>query len=750
MKNKTLINLSLFATLLLSYGVAKAQINFLPSDSILVIKNSDTLSLAWAGGINSGQISTIDLDLDGQEDIVIFDRSDKRVIPLLNIGGPNEIKYKYAPEYIQQFPASIGWMLLRDFDLDDKKDVFYSNSGGAISVQKNNSITNLTFSDYLINMKSDQHPGGDIGIYIPTSDIPSISDIDNDGDLDILTFGVLGYALEYHRNMSEETYGNNDTLDYVLKNNCWGHFLEIGTNTNSLKLYDTCNYNVPNAEGGGNFGGGNRHAGSTVTAFDNNGDSVADLMLGDVSFNNIVMALNGGTQPGQNSSLTYQDTTFPSYDTSVNLAIFPGTFLEDIDNDGIKDLLVTTNATNLVENTESVWFYKNTGTNSIPNFNFKKKALFQDQMIELGNESIPAIFDHNGDGLMDLIVSNYGYFNRDSVTYDCKLSLYLNIGTVSKPVFEFVTDDYQNIFSLNLGTWLYPTFGDLDGDGDMDMVLGNSEGYLHYFTNSGGAGNPAVFTLTSSRIKDDLAATIDVGQFSAPQLFDYDNDNDLDLIIGKVNGWIRYYENTGTTTAYTFKKITDSLGRVELHEAWDIFGATTGYNAPNFFRNGSTVELYCGTHSGGIYKFTGINPSNPRQTFIIDTVIRNGEIGRRSSPAVYDFKNDGKLDMIIGNTKGGLNFYTQQNGFLTVKKIEPKIDFKLYPNPANESIFVELDPTESQNNTIRIYSITGNLIQVEQAEIGITTISVNNYAKGVYFLTVSTDKGQKTKRFVVQ
>ena len=106
--------------------------------------------------------------------------------------------------------------------------------------------------------------------------------------------------------------------------------------------------------------------------------------------------------------------------------------------------------------------------------------------------------------------------------------------------------------------------------------------------------------------------------------------------------------------------------------------------------------------------------------------------------------------MIIGNTKGGLNFYTQQNGFLTVKKIEPKIDFKLYPNPANESIFVELDPTESQNNTIRIYSITGNLIQVEQAEIGITTISVNNYAKGVYFLTVSTDKGQKTKRFVVQ
>lgn len=739
----------LVAYLLFFTASISAQTSFQPNDSILVIKNSDTLDLAWAGGINYAQFSTIDLDLDGKEDLVVFDRTDYQVITFLNKGTAGKIKYEYAPEYIQRFPKSIGWMLMRDFNLDGKKDVFYCESGGVLSVSENISTSSLQFKLYNPKVQSDQYPGGNIGIYIPSGDIPSISDIDYDGDLDILTFGVLGTSIEYHRNYSVENYGNSDTLDYVLKNYCWGHFLEVGVNTNKLVLFDTCSFNTPVPEGGtgGNVG---RHVGSTVTAFDNNGDSVADLLLGDVTFDNVVMALNGGTAPNQNSSIVSQDTTFPSYDTSVDLTLFPGTFLEDIDNDGIKDLVVSPNTAELAENTESVWYYKNHGTNSTPNFRFVKKALLQDEMIEMGQNSIPELFDYNADGLLDLVISNYGYFNKDSITYDCRLTLYKNIGTSSNPVFQFITDDYQNISTLKLGNSLHPTFADIDGDNDQDLILGNSEGYLHLFTNTAGAGNTASFTLTTDRLQSNLGDTIDVGQFSAPQLFDYDNDGDFDLIVGKVNGSIRYYENIGTSSSYNFKKITDSMGRVEIHEIWDIYGAATGYNTPRFYRDGSTVTLYCGSHSGGVYKFTGINTSNPFQTYIIDTVIKNKIIGVRSTPILHDFKNDGRMDMIVGNGKGGLNFYTVSDGYLSVKEIQPEVDFKLYPNPARESIYLEIDQSTFTNSSVRIYNLLGGLMNEQSINSTRTTIQVSQYPKGVYFLTVSSEQGQKTKRFVVQ
>ncbi|MDA9261984.1 T9SS type A sorting domain-containing protein, partial [Flavobacteriales bacterium] len=557
-------------------------------------------------------------------------------------------------------------------------------------------------------------------------------------------------SLEYHRNYSMENYGTCDSLDYTLMNYCWGHFLEVGISTNELVLFDTCSYNVPIPEGNSAGSGSSRHVGSTVTMIDEDGDSVMDLLLGDVTFDNVVLATNGGTLPNQNSSIIAQDTAFPSYDTPVDLTLFPGIFIEDIDNDGIKDMVVSPNTAELAQNYESMWYYRNKGTNLNPNFEFVKKDLLQDEMIELGENSIPELFDYNADGLMDLIVSNYGYFNRDSITYDCKLSLYKNVGTALNPMFQFITEDYQNISALKLGNSLHPTFGDIDGDGDEDMILGNSEGYLHLFDNTAGSGNTASFSISSYRLQDYLGDTIDVGQFSAPQLFDYDNDGDLDLVIGKVNGSIRYYENTGTTTAYDFKRITDSMGKVEIHEVWDLYGAATGFCTPRFVRDGSTVTLYSGSQQGGIYSYSGVNPANPKQTYIIDTVIKQNRNGLRTVPVLYDFKNDNKLDMIVGNTRGGLNFYTVGNGYIGLNKIQPEIDFGLFPNPTSNIINIQLDNNIYRKNSMSIYNLLGELIETKRISTSRTVIDVSNYPKGVYLINVKSEQGSKTKRFIVQ
>jgi len=749
---KILLPLSLMSTSM--FG----QITFLPNTEFTVTKNSQVMEMPWCGGFNAPQFSRVDLNLDGKEDLIAFDRADKQVTPLLNMGGSGIVSYKYAPIYKQKFPESRGWMLMRDYNNDGKKDIFYCLSGGNLSVSTNTSSSSLEFSLYSNAVAGPQYPGGIIPIYIPNEDIPAIYDVNGDGDLDILTFGVLGVAIEYHKNFAIERTGNSDSLDFELRNYCWGCFLEIGTSSNKLELNDTCSFNVPGAElgtepaiGAGKrpMGASSRHIGSTVTAFDNNGDSVTDLLLGDVTFNNLVLAQNGGLLPDQSSCVTLQDTAYPSYDVPADVMLFPASYIEDVDNDGLNDLIVAPNSTELAENHNQIWFYKNKGTNNSPIFDFQRKNLFQDQYIDLGDKSIPEFFDYNADGLMDIIVSNYGYFNRDSIVYDCKISLFKNIGTASTPSFEFVTDNYHSLDTLKLGKSLEPTFGDIDNDGDQDMILGNSEGYLHFFTNTAGAGNIANFVLTSSRLQDHLGDTIDVGQFSSPQLFDYDNDSDLDLIIGKVNGSIRYYENIGTPSSYSFQKITDTMGRVQLHEIWDIYGASTGFATPKFYREGGITYLYCGSQSGGIYKFTGINTSNPRQTFIIDTIIDMKTYGLFSSPTIYDFKNDGKLDLLLGNLKGGLTFFTEGTGTLSLDEKSNEIDFHLYPNPANHLVTIQTNELENKNRII-VSDLVGKVVQDIDADSYSTQIDVSNYKKGVYFVTVISQKGKKTRKLVVQ
>ena len=181
-----------------------SQVNFLRDTSIKVYQNNNRLKNAWNGGINSAQFSNIDLNLDGIEDIIIFDRSGNKLSPYLNINN----KFIFSPQYRNNFPDSIkSWMIMEDYNCDGKQDIFtYSTAG--IAVYLNTSTTSsLQFnlaSPLLINQTSG------INIYVSPVDIPAISDIDNDGDIDILTFEITGGFVNYFQNMSIENYGNCD------------------------------------------------------------------------------------------------------------------------------------------------------------------------------------------------------------------------------------------------------------------------------------------------------------------------------------------------------------------------------------------------------------------------------------------------------------------------------------------------------------------------------------------------------------
>ena len=87
----------------------------------------------------------------------------------------------------------------------------------------------------------------------------------------------------------------------------------------------------------------------------------------------------------------------------------------------------------------------------------------------------------------------------------------------------------------------------MDGDGDLDCIVGREDGRLLFFRNKTN-GLLADFEFINI-LKNNLNTEIDIGQNAFPNLVDIDRNGTLDLIIGERNGNLNYYKNIGTQNA---------------------------------------------------------------------------------------------------------------------------------------------------------------------------------------------------------
>lgn len=710
----------IFFLFILSFQNLSAQLYFDQSNHITVVANGIIQPMPWAGGLNAPQFSEVDINLDGYEDIVAYDRDARLFVPF--IYNPyvsiSQYGYDYFPIYNSILPKSIHWAFFRDLNLDGKKDLITSSNGGAF-YYKNTSTpynTSFEFVEKLFSIRS----SGPSPLFIGNLDIPVIEDVDFDGDLDILAFGVSGTFIDFNENISTVSG------EYLFKvtDDCWGDFGEDGF-TNDIYLdHPECVPGAPPQKAAEPL-----HTGSTISAYDMDNDMDMELFVGDVSFNNMVYLTN--TPVDGKDKISSKNMNYPSAHP-VDMPVFPAAYFIDFDHDGYKDMLVSPNTGSASSTKDGIWFYKNHGNNSNPDFVFDKKTAFQDQMIDLGRYSKVRLVDYNNDNLMDIVVS--GGQTLGTLGLKSTVSLYKNTGTIHEPKFALVTEDFANLEALNIGLHLCPEFADLDNDNKPDMVIGKDDGTLLYFKNESNLSNPWNFTLNTT-----ILSGFDVGYNATPTLYDLNQDGKTDLLVGNRQGRITYYQNTGSVTNPQFTLISSYLGNIELRSP-----TSQGFlDLDVITENGNTV-IYAGTSTSGINRIENID-GNLSGTFTVsDSNVHNLEHVRHSSPALYDFNNDGYLDMLLGNIRGGIEYFTGIDEMSVSTTEYTKDQIVIYPNPVTNNLFVN---TDLNWDNYTIYNIQGALIK---KGVFTTTIPTDDLSSGQYLISFANKNLKEVHRFIKQ
>jgi len=598
-----------------------------------------------------------------------------------------------------------------DVDADGDLDLITSSYYGIAFYENTGTAQKPEFDKAKINPFNIE--SSDVEVLI----ISELTDLDGDGDLDILSYNNEEGEYLYYQNK-----GNSSSPDFDLP-----QLNPFGLNSNENIVF--------------------------LRMVDMDNDADFDLVTGTTFVDYSVYSVEGKLlyfeNLGNNSSpnFQFQDTIFITNDRLERFAI--PTF-GDLDTDGDFDLVVN-------QFLEPALYYENEGNAEEFLFNNGSESAFgindfqSNFIVDVHSYSAPEFVDLDADGDFDLVyggVNNlYGYNGFGGVdTVYGRLKFYENVGTLTKPEFELpVSSPFENI---NTYFSAVPAFNDIDSDGDFDLFVTEYYGKVTFFENTGSAQNP-VF---ENSLENPFGLVLEDSYLSKLLFADMDNDGDEDCFYSTYDNLV-YFENISYNGQFNFQRVEDfaninvpfqdddylffDLVDFDNDGDHDIFSFVAEYNKLFYYQNIGTPQnaSFAEIDSIDISKYVSEYYEYDYSSYLM-------------FPDFADIDGDGDPDIIFGSQSyfGNLYYYENIDSIpVNIPEIE-QLHVSIFPNPTNNilnlSSFKTIDKVE-------ILNVTGQI--VKQYNNAASIISLKELPAATYLIKITDVNGvQAVKKLYKQ
>ena len=327
--------------------------------------------------------------------------------------------------------------------------------------------------------------------------------------------------------------------------------------------------------------------------------------------------------------------------------------------------------------------------------------------------SVPSYTDWDNDGLSDLVIGEGGGGAGQG-----KVCIYLNGGSTGEPSFDsfsYVQSAGSDLVVTASGCMgCFPRVVYWDADSRKDLLVGTALGNVIIYLNVGTDVNPAFDGGTPLQFgPPGFKVDIDVGSRACPTVVDWDGDGLQDLVVGALDGRIHLFINTGTNTAPDYQ--AEIFARMATGDLY-VFGSRASPVVADFDDDGKQ-DILTGNTYGQLLLYsnigTGVVPLFDTYSAVeADGVPIDLDGTPRSRPFVCDWTGDGEQDVLIGAYGGQVHLYQGEEDLVPVPDTSTTVVSldAPWPNPFNPRVTIAFEVTRPVSVSLEILDMRGRRV----------------------------------------